>query len=60
MFWDREELLERFKVEVVDVSNNTSLMKLFAVTLYPRIVKRDFTTSLSSSEVMQVRDLRRT
>jgi hypothetical protein len=60
---EREELLDRFKVEVVDGSSNASLMKLFAtkraapalvaVYLYPWILKRGFTYEPVELEVMQ-------
>lgn len=60
---EREALLERFKVEVVDVSANMSLMRTFAskraatplvaVNLYPWIRKRGFTYDPPELEVMQ-------
>ncbi len=60
---EREALLDRFKIEVVDVSANLSLMKTFAsrgastplvaVNLYPWIRKRGFTYEPTELEVMQ-------
>ena len=60
---EREALLDRFKIEVVDVSANLSLMKTFAskrastplvaVNLYPWIRKRGFTYEPADLEVMQ-------
>ena len=61
--FEREELLDRFKVEVVDLSNNSSLVKLFAskraahplvaVSLYPWISRRGFTYEPADLEIMR-------